>query len=139
VFEIGASLREAREQRGLSREEVQRSLRIRERHLTALEDERWQLLPGEAYAKGFLFTYAEHLGLNGTLYVDEYNERIARRDEQSFLPASLVAQRRRTVLFRTIGGVIAVTAAVLALLLFSSGPAPVRLPPSVPEAPLNGR
>jgi cytoskeletal protein RodZ len=139
VFEIGASLRDAREKRGLSREAVQLTLRIRERYLGALEDERWELLPGEAYAKGFLFTYAEHLGLNGTLYVDEYNERIAVRDEQPFLPPSLAAQRRSRVLFRTIGGVIAAAALIAALMAFSREPAPVQLPPSVADtAPHSG-
>jgi cytoskeletal protein RodZ len=134
VFEIGASLRAAREKRGLSREEVQVALRIRERYLGALEDERWELLPGEAYAKGFLFTYAEHLGLNGTLYVDEYNERIAVRDEQSFLPPSLAAQRRGRTLFRMIGAVIAAAALIAALMALSRPPAPVQLPPSADGA-----
>src|SRR3954471_18172176 len=46
VFEIGASLREARETRGLSLEDVQKALRFRERYLTALEEERWDQLPG---------------------------------------------------------------------------------------------
>jgi cytoskeleton protein RodZ len=77
MFEIGASLREARTRRGLSLEDVTDSLRIRQRYVTALEDEQWDLMPGEAYAKGFLRMYAEYLGLNGSLYIDEYNERIA--------------------------------------------------------------
>jgi cytoskeletal protein RodZ len=75
MFEIGASLREARTKRGLSAADVRKELHIRERYLTALEAEQWEQLPGEAYAKGFLRTYAEFLGLNGTLYIDEYNAR----------------------------------------------------------------
>jgi cytoskeletal protein RodZ len=133
VFEIGASLREAREKRGLSRADVQRALRIRERYLTALEDERWELLPGDAYAKGFLRTYAEHLGLNDTLYVDEYNQRVGARDDQPFVPASLAARRSRWFLFRIVTGLVAVAAALAALTAFSRAPAPVRLPPSVAD------
>ena len=79
MFDIGASLRTAREKRGLTAEDVHRSLRIRERYLRALEEERWELLPGDAYAKGFLRTYAEFLGLNGTLYIDELNARLSLR------------------------------------------------------------
>ena len=63
MFAIGDSLREARTRRGLSAADVQKGIRIRERYLTALEEERWELLPGEAYTKGFLRTYAEFLGL----------------------------------------------------------------------------
>jgi transcriptional regulator with XRE-family HTH domain len=81
MFQIGASLREARTRRGLSAADVQRAIRIRERYLTALEEEKWDLLPGEAYAKGFLRTYAEFLGLDADLYLDEWNSRFAHPDE----------------------------------------------------------
>ena len=86
MFEIGATLREARERRGLTAEDVHRSLRIRARYLQALEDERWELLPGEAYAKGFLRSYAEFLGLEGSLFVDELKARIALRDAEPVRP-----------------------------------------------------
>jgi cytoskeleton protein RodZ len=103
LFEIGASLREARELRSLSLDHAQQHLRIRCRYLTALEDERWELLPGEAYTKGFLRTYAEYLGLDGTLYVDEFNERIAARDEEPIVPESLAPRHGRSrLLTRTI-------------------------------------
>ena len=81
MFQIGASLREARTRRGLSPADVQKAIRIRERYLKALEEETWDLLPGEAYAKGFLRTYAEFLGLDGDLYLDEWNSRFARPEE----------------------------------------------------------
>jgi cytoskeletal protein RodZ len=81
VFEIGASLREARIKRGLSAADIQKAIRIRDRYLQALEEERWELLPGDAYVKGFLRTYADFLGLDANLYVDEYNSRFARHDE----------------------------------------------------------
>ena len=81
MFQIGDSLREARTRRGYSAADVHKAIRIRERYLTALEEERWDMLPGEAYTKGFLRTYAEHLGLNSQLYIDEYNARIARHEE----------------------------------------------------------
>ncbi|HUJ55481.1 MAG TPA: RodZ domain-containing protein [Gaiellaceae bacterium] len=89
MFEIGSSLREARERRGLSSEDVQKAIRIRDRYLNALEEERWELLPGEAYLKGFLRTYADFLGLDGNLYVDEYNSRFAGRDDQLLVPQQL--------------------------------------------------
>ena len=82
MFQIGDSLREARTRRGFTAADVNKAIRIRERYLTALEEERWDMLPGEAYTKGFLRTYSEYLGLNGQLYIDEYNARIARHDEE---------------------------------------------------------
>ena len=61
------------------------------KYLRALEDERFELLPAQTYVKGFLRSYAEYLGLDGQLYVDEYNSRyIAGEDE-----APLRARRTR--------------------------------------------
>jgi hypothetical protein len=119
MFAIGDSLREARTRRGLSPADVHKGIRIRERYLTALEEERWELLPGDAYTKGFLRTYAEFLGLDGNLYVDEFNARIAHRDEEPLVPQSLVAvQRTRRGVLRTLMVLLvlgAVVAAVAAL------------------------
>ena len=92
MFQIGPSLREARARRGLSAADVHKAIRIRERYLTALEGEHWELLPGDAYTKGFMRTYADFLGLDGQLYVNEYNARIAQQDQEPFVPESL--QRR---------------------------------------------
>ena len=94
MFEIGGSLREARLKRGLTPADVQKAIRIRDRYLQALEEERWELLPGDAYVKGFLRTYADYLGLEGSLYVEEYNSRFARPDEQPHLVPERFARTR---------------------------------------------
>jgi cytoskeletal protein RodZ len=86
MFEIGGSLREARLKRNLTPADVQKAIRIRDRYLQALEEERWELLPGDAYVKGFLRTYADYLGLDGNLYVEEYNSRFSHPDEPQLVP-----------------------------------------------------
>jgi cytoskeletal protein RodZ len=75
VFEIGNSLREARSRRGIDFAQAEQGTKIRGKYLRALEDERFELLPAQTYVKGFLRTYAEYLGLDGQLYVDEFNSR----------------------------------------------------------------
>jgi helix-turn-helix protein/uncharacterized protein DUF4115 len=92
VFEIGSSLRAAREQRQLQLPEIERATRIRAKYLQALEDERWDVLPGTAYVKGFLRTYADFLGLDGPRFVEEFNERFA--PAEPFEPPTLVRVRR---------------------------------------------
>ena len=42
------------------------------------------MLPGDTYVKGFLRTYADYLGLDGQLYLDEYNSRFAAVEELPF-------------------------------------------------------
>lgn len=126
MFEIGPSLREARTRRGLSPEDVQKAIRIRDRYLHAIEEERWELLPGDAYAKGFLRTYAEFLGLNGNLYVDEYNSRYAHPQENAVLVPEAVTPigTSRIGLLRpvvAIGAIVVAVAAVAAWQLRGSG------------------
>lgn len=61
--EIGPYLRRAREKFALSLEDVSAQLHIRPRYLTALEQGRMDELPGKVYARGYLATYAQFLGL----------------------------------------------------------------------------
>jgi cytoskeleton protein RodZ len=75
VFEIGNSLREARSRRAVDINQAEVATKIRAKYLRALEDERFEQLPSQTYVKGFLRTYADYLGLDGQLYVDEFNSR----------------------------------------------------------------
>src|SRR5215211_6613507 len=63
--EIGRYLEQTRKQRGLSLEEVEQATKIRKRYLTGLEREDYTILPDAVYARGFLKTYANYLGLDG--------------------------------------------------------------------------
>jgi cytoskeleton protein RodZ len=60
----GADLRAARERLGWSLSDVAFELRIRKPHLEALEEGRLSMLPGNAYALGFVRTYARAIGLD---------------------------------------------------------------------------
>jgi hypothetical protein len=75
VFEIGSSLREARVRQHLEFDELEERTKVRAKYLRFLEEERFEQLPGHAYTKGFLQVYADALGLDGRLYVEEYNLR----------------------------------------------------------------
>ncbi len=62
--DLGQLLREAREQKRASLEEVEEATRIRRKFLQALEEEDFAALPAEAYVTGFLRTYATYLELD---------------------------------------------------------------------------
>jgi transcriptional regulator with XRE-family HTH domain len=63
ITPLGETLQRARQARGLTFEEVERDTRISRHYLAALENENFGLLPAPVYARGFLRTYARHLGL----------------------------------------------------------------------------
>jgi cytoskeleton protein RodZ len=69
---IGETLRAARSRRKLSLSEVEAAIKIRARHLGAIEDEEWEALPGGAYTRAFIRTYADHLGLDGERLAAEH-------------------------------------------------------------------
>lgn len=75
MAEIGATLREARMRAGIDIAEVESRTKIRAKYLRALENEEWSLLPGTTFVKSFLRTYAEALGLDAKLLVEEYKFR----------------------------------------------------------------
>ena len=99
MFEIGSSLREARIRQDLDFEELETRTKVRAKYLRHLEEERFDQLPGHAYTKGFMRVYADALGLDGRLYVDEYNSRYVAGDEGGSgaprLPRAPTATRRR--------------------------------------------
>ena len=85
MFEIGATLREARERRQLSYDQVEAETKIRAKYLRALEEEEFDALPSGTYVRGFLRAYASYLGLDGRLFVDEYASRFGtRHDDELF-------------------------------------------------------
>jgi cytoskeleton protein RodZ len=113
VFEIGNSLREARLRHDLDFPQIEQATKIRGKYLRALEEEQFEVLPAETYVKGFLRSYAEYLGLDGQLYVDEFNSRYVRGEEEREPP---LQYPRRSSGFGG-GGRMATSAVVLVLAL----------------------
>src|ERR1700753_2496793 len=79
--EIGETLRETRMRRRIDMTEVEAATKIRAKYLRALENEEWNLLPGPTFVKSFLRTYAEALGLDAKLIVEEFKLRHERPSE----------------------------------------------------------
>jgi cytoskeletal protein RodZ len=62
--QLGELLKEARQSKEVSLEQVEEELRIRKKYLQALEEEDFSIMPPEVYVKGFLRNYAIYLGLD---------------------------------------------------------------------------
>jgi len=81
---------------------IENDTRIRAKFLRALEDEQFDRIPAPAYAKGFLRTYADYLGLDAQRFVDEYNAHFAPAEEpQATAPVRIrrPGRLRRRLLF----------------------------------------
>ena len=69
---MGVELRAARIARGMTLEDAQRSTRIARRYLQALEEEDFEALPAPVFARGFLRSYSQYLGLDPTTLIDKF-------------------------------------------------------------------
>jgi cytoskeleton protein RodZ len=133
VFEIGNSLREARLRQGLDFPQIEQATKIRGKYLRALEEEQFDVLPAPTYVKGFLRSYSEFLGLDGQLYVDEFNSRYVRgemEEEQPLRARPGPSFRRRSsrveknAFFLAIGAIGVLTALVFVAWRFGADEVP---------------
>ncbi len=92
---IGETLREARMRRKLDIADVEERTKIRAKYLRALENEEWGLLPGPTFVKTFLRTYAEVVGLDPHLLVEEYRTQHEAQEEQPEIPPISATRARR--------------------------------------------
>jgi cytoskeleton protein RodZ len=83
---IGETLRDARMRQRLDIADVEARTKIRAKYLRALENEEFGMLPGPTFVKTFLRTYAEMLGVDPHVLVEEYRANYEREDEIEFQP-----------------------------------------------------
>jgi cytoskeleton protein RodZ len=118
MAEIGSTLRETRIRKKIDITTVEVATKIRAKYLRALENEEWSVLPGPTYVKTFLRTYAQFLGLDAHMLVDQYATRFEEPEELE-LPAFSREQRIRTRVRRVGPPSRLVAAGVLALLFIA--------------------
>ena len=120
---FGTEFKKARESRGLTLEKIAAETRISTRFLKAIEGEEFHILPGGIFNRGFIKTYAQHLGLNTEQVLAEY-ERLSNATQQPALvdeaPPSLPAEvepvARRAIQKELYP--VAIIVAVLLILIF---------------------
>ena len=119
---IGETLREARMRQRLDIADVEARTKIRAKYLRALENEEFGMLPGPTFVKTFLRTYAEMLGLDPHVLVEEYRASYEHGDEiEAPLGPPAVAGRDRrhgprigpgTVILLVLVGIVAALVAI---------------------------
>jgi cytoskeleton protein RodZ len=125
-MQIGDVLKSTRTRQGLDIRTVEERTKIRAKYLRALENDDWEVLPGAAYAKGFLRTYARLLGLDADALVDEYRRQVEVAQQTPYGIADGVLERHRrpddlSNAGPGLGAVLAVAVALGAVLLLVIG------------------
>jgi cytoskeletal protein RodZ len=92
MADVGTRLRDERERRGIGIDEIEAETRIRAKFLLALEEGRYDVLPGPAYVRAFVRGYAEQLGLDPQELVAELNTRPDMAADVAVVPPRQVAR-----------------------------------------------
>jgi cytoskeletal protein RodZ len=117
--EIGEALRERRMSMKIDVHEVEEETKIRAKYLRALENEEYNLLPGPAYVKSFLRTYAEFLNLDSRELVNAYKAQHVGEEDHAIFGARREPAAGRTgppIWVLAVGAIV-----VLVVLLFLLG------------------
>lgn len=78
LSELGMALREARETKDFSLDDLQEKTKIQKRYLKAIEDGEFDRLPGQFYTRAFIKSYSEAVGLNANEIFETYKSEIPR-------------------------------------------------------------
>lgn len=93
--EVGKKLHDARVAKGYTLDDLQQATKIQKRYLIAIEDEKFDELPGDFYVRAFVKQYADTVGLDGEDLLKEYDDNLpkAKTDEYSEHIAQAVETR----------------------------------------------
>ncbi|MEG9296725.1 RodZ domain-containing protein [Mangrovibacillus sp. Mu-81] len=88
MTELGNRLKETREAKGYSLEDLQRITKIQKRYLIGIEEGNYDMMPGKFYVRAFIKQYCEAVGLQSEVVFEEYKEEIPTTYEDE-IPVSL--------------------------------------------------
>lgn len=111
----GQMLQAAREEKQWSYTYTEEITKIRVRYLQALEEEKYEILPGTTYVKGYLRTYAKQLGLNSDEIIALYNSSVKTEPLPVFASPNMLVKARPPWVRPAILGSMAVLAIVLVI------------------------
>ncbi|HEU5140485.1 MAG TPA: helix-turn-helix domain-containing protein [Bacillales bacterium] len=94
MSELGETLRNTRKEKGISLDELQASTKIQKRYLEAVEKGQFEQLPGRFYARAFIKSYAEAVGLDPDELFDAYSKEVPMSGDS--VPEQLPSRSRRT-------------------------------------------
>lgn len=96
-MQIGVILREAREEQGLSLDDIQEITKIQKRYLVAIEHDDFHALPGRFYARAFIKEYAQAVGLDPAIILADFDEgSIQQGEQEENVPYTRFDRSRRT-------------------------------------------
>jgi transcriptional regulator with XRE-family HTH domain len=136
---LGEFLRRERELRHISLDDVAERTKISRRYLEAIEEGRYDRLPGETFVRGFIRSYAQSVGLDPEDTLLMYSQsRVVHEVPPLRTERPSPAQRSRnehSLLWLLVTGVVVVGIVLVSVVGFLKGPSLLRFASSRPEVP----
>lgn len=101
--EIGKKLQAARQAKGYTLDDLQQITKIQKRYLIAIEDEKFDELPGDFYVRAFVKQYANTVGLDGDDLLKEYEDDLPKAKTAEYSDHIAQAVESRASQHKTIG------------------------------------
>ncbi|MBI2840425.1 MAG: DUF4115 domain-containing protein [Acidobacteria bacterium] len=135
---FGARLKRERELRGIGLAEIAKASKISTRLLEAIESDKYDILPGGVFNRGFIRSYARHLGLNEEDVINDYLQSMQQKSEETPapvrpLPPSATMPPVRMPLLIQVAIVLAIAFIAGAALYLKKHPNKVEPPASAPQ------
>ncbi|AYF07794.1 MULTISPECIES: helix-turn-helix domain-containing protein [Bacillus] len=97
MTELRQKLKDARGTKGLSIDQLHEITKIQKRHLVAIEEGNYDVLPGAFYARAFIKQYADAVGLNGEELLVEYQSTIPQSEKRDVPQVSTGQKTQETM------------------------------------------
>jgi len=119
---FGATLKKARESKGISLDQIAKATRISTRFLAAIENEEFALLPGGVFNKGFVRAFAEHVGVDPDQAVAEYERLVTVREPiEDVAPVAAAPAKSERHLYPIALGILAIAIAIFYIVTRDTG------------------
>ncbi|MFC7061141.1 helix-turn-helix domain-containing protein [Halobacillus seohaensis] len=116
-MEIGSRLKEAREAKQLSLDEVQSTTKIQKRYLQAIENNEFSVLPGKFYTRAFIREYSSAVGLDPEQIMQEHENELPSNKEEPIVNYSRVQKSKSDSSSKKGGGFSKVFPTVITIVL----------------------
>ncbi|MGN1400376.1 MAG: RodZ domain-containing protein [Bacillus sp. (in: firmicutes)] len=97
MTELGNAFKAAREEKGLSLDDLQRLTKIQKRYLKGIEQGNYDMMPGKFYVRAFIKQYAEAVGLDPEEVFEQYKNDIPSVREEETTEQRTRAQSKKSI------------------------------------------
>ncbi|MGM8214538.1 helix-turn-helix domain-containing protein [Bacillaceae bacterium W0354] len=84
MMQLGEKLKEAREEKNLTIDDIQQETKIQKRYLISIENNDWSKIPGIFYVRAFIREYANAVGLDPEELLEEHRDELPKSDDKKY-------------------------------------------------------